>query len=282
MKKLLPLLCLCLATGVWAGNRADVNADGLVNAADLAVLGNVVAGNLDIGNYDLANVVVVAPQGGDFTSPLDAVNWVAAQSPSATKRFLVLVTPGVYHYSGQFKLPSYTTLCGYGPSNTRLIQDGAGYEGVYAYEVIDVSIANLQVEAPRWGVTAQASINVRLDHVVVSVDGDVAYDLYGIVCRSSNMEIVDCEIKATQSLENHAAYALFLPYVASEAAPSVRVRTSILAGAAATQGMGYYHGKNSGSWGWALLFHCILGGETNSTTQLIRFACCDPNGNPEP
>ena len=245
MKKLLPLISLCLASFVWAGNRADVNADGVVNAADLAVLGNVVPGNLDIGNYDLANVVVVAPQGGDFSSPLDAVNWVATQSPSSTKRFLVLVTPGVYHYTGQFMLPSYTTLCGYGPSNTRLVQDGAGYQGVYAYEVIDVSIANLQIEAPRYGVTAQASTNVRLDHVVVSVDGDVANDLYGIVCRSSNMEIVDCEIKATQSLEDHAAFALFLPYVASEAAPYVRVRTTILAGAAATQGMGYTMAKTA-------------------------------------
>ena len=282
MKKLLPLICLCLASFVWAGNRADVNADGVVNAADLTLLGNVVAGNLDIGNYDLANVVVVAPQGGDFTSPMDAVNWVATQSPSATKRFLVLVTPGVYHYTGQFMLPSYTTLCGYGPSNTRLIQDGAGYQGVYAFGVIDVSIANLQVEAPRTGVTAQTSANVRLDHVVVSVDGDVANDLYGIVCRSSNMEVVDCEVRATQSLENYAAFALFLPYVASEAQPSVRVRTTILVAGAATQGMAYYHGKNSGGWGWASLFHCILVGDTNSVTQLVRFACCDQNGNPEP
>jgi hypothetical protein len=282
MKKLLPLICLCLASFVWAGNRADVNADGVVNAADLALLGNVVAGNLDIGNYDLANVVVVAPQGGDFTSPLAAVNWVATQSPSATKRFLVLVTPGEYHYSGQFMLPSYTTLCGYGPSNTRLIQDGANYEGVYAYEVIDVAVANLQIEAKVLGVTAQASFNVRLEHVVVSVDGDIGYDIWGVVCRSTNMEIVDCEIRATQRLTNYAGYALFLPYVEAEVQPYVRVRNSILSGGAVTQGKGYYHGKNSGSWGWALLFHCILVGDTNSVTQLVRFACCDQNGNPEP
>jgi hypothetical protein len=200
---------------MWAGNRADVNADGVVNAGDLTVLGNLVAGNLDIGNYDLANVVVVAPQGGDFTSPLDAVNWVATQSPSNTKRFLVLVTPGVYHYTGQFMLPSYTTLCGYGPSNTRLIQDWAGYQGMYAYEVIDVSIANLQIEAPHWGDRRPA---ITCGWITGCPDGDIASDLYGIVCRSSNMEIVDCEVRATQSVENYAAWAL-LPYVVSEVQP---------------------------------------------------------------
>jgi hypothetical protein len=281
MRRLLLLLCLCLWTAVWAGNRADVNADRAVNAADLAVLGNLVAGNLDLGNYDLANVVVVAPQGGDFSSPRDAVDWVAGQSPSSTERFVVLVTPGVYHYSGQFYLPSYTTLCGYGPGNTRLVQD-SNYAGVNIPDRSDSSIANLTIEASDIGVFTQTSTNVRLDHVVMEVLGSGTKNIYGILCNSSIMEVVDCEVRVGQNLVGYPAYALYLAYTSGMANPNVRVRTTMLSGDAKTSSLGYYHAKTDPDHGWAFLFHCILIGETNTATQLVRFGCCDPSGNPVP
>ena len=75
------ILSVCLP----AGNRADVNADQAVNAADSAVLANILSGNLDLAGYDLANVVVVAPQGGDFTDPRTRCSgWPASLPPPPT------------------------------------------------------------------------------------------------------------------------------------------------------------------------------------------------------
>ncbi len=112
------LLCQAPAQG---GNRADVNADQVVNAADTVLLANIVAGNLDVANYELETVVVVAPQGGDFTDPADAADWVQTQSPGPTHRFVILVTPGEYSVNHAIILISYTTLQGYGSRASRII-----------------------------------------------------------------------------------------------------------------------------------------------------------------
>jgi hypothetical protein len=113
-------LLLCLAPAL-AGNRADVNADQAVNAVDTVLLANIVAGNLDVANYNLETVVVVAPLGGDFTNPADAADWVTAQSPGPTHRFVILVTPGEYTVTRAIELPGYTTLQGYGRRATRIL-----------------------------------------------------------------------------------------------------------------------------------------------------------------
>lgn len=282
MRRLLPLIWLCLSSWALAGNRADVNADRSVNAADLAILVNLVAGNIDIAGYDLANVVVVAPQGGDFTNPVDASDWVKTQSPSANRRFVILVTPGVYRYWNQFILPSYTTLCGYGPGNTRLVQGSSGYEGVYAYDNVEVTIANLRIDAPRWGVTAQASSRVRLEHCLINVSGEVHYTVYGITCWSSDVEVVDCEVTATHNLADHPAYALYLPYTSGDTDPYIRLRSSVFLSTTPTAGLAYYHFRADATHGRALFFQCIMSGQTNATTQLVRFGCSDPNGIPVP
>ena len=108
------LLAVLSLAMVFPGNKADVNSDQAVNIADSVVLANIVAGNIPLSNYDLANVVVVAPQGGDFTDPADAADWVAAQNPAQTKQFVILITPGYYTITRQLVLPRYTTLQGYG------------------------------------------------------------------------------------------------------------------------------------------------------------------------
>ena len=115
------LLCVCPA---MAGNRADVNADRAVNAADSVCLANILAGNLDASEFNLESVVVVAKQGGDFTDPADAADWVATQSPGQSNRFVILVAPGSYTLTRPITLPSYTTLRGYGPANTVLYRTG--------------------------------------------------------------------------------------------------------------------------------------------------------------
>ena len=120
MKKLTLILCLCLTLPLLAGNRADLNGDQAVDALDLALLGNVLTGNLDVANYDLYNVVVVAPQGGDFTDPADAADWVAAQGPNLEDRYVILITPGRYYLARTIQLPRCTSLVGYGPEASQL------------------------------------------------------------------------------------------------------------------------------------------------------------------
>lgn len=121
------LMLLLLAAagffGVRAGNRADINADRAVNATDLTTLSNILAGNIDLSNYNLANVVVVAPQGGDFTNPCDAADWVSSQSPGPAKRFVILITPGSYYIDRTLDLSAYTSLIGYGPEQSLLIKN---------------------------------------------------------------------------------------------------------------------------------------------------------------
>ncbi len=140
------LIVILLAAPVPAGNRADVNANQAVNAADTVLLANIVAGNLDVANYDLETVVVVAAQGGDFTSPVDAAEWVGAQVPSATNRFVILITPGKYITSEDVFMPSYTTLQGYGRKVSQIVRgpaSGSGPRTVYCWEAVNVSIRDL-------------------------------------------------------------------------------------------------------------------------------------------
>jgi len=74
-----------------ASNRADINGDHSVDGVDQAILSNLLSGNLDLADYDLSNIVVVAGQGGDFTTISSAMSWVDRQNPSETNRFLVYV-----------------------------------------------------------------------------------------------------------------------------------------------------------------------------------------------
>jgi hypothetical protein len=137
------LLCLAPALG---GNRADVNADQVVNAADTVLLANIVAGNLDVANYDLETVVVVAPQGGDFTNPADAADWIQTQSPGPTHRFVILVTPGEYTIDHAIILIGYTTLQGYGPKASRIVANmGASSYVIRAMDCDQVAVRDLAV-----------------------------------------------------------------------------------------------------------------------------------------
>lgn len=129
------LLCVCPA---MAGNRADVNADQVVNAADTVLLANIVAGNLDAADYNLETVALVAPQGGDFTNPADAADWVTAQSPGPAHRFVILVTPGEYTVNRTIDLPAYTTLQGYGRRATRIL----GGSLVEEFALLEASFAD--------------------------------------------------------------------------------------------------------------------------------------------
>ncbi len=197
------LAVFSLAT-VFPGNKADINGDHAVNVADSVVLANIIAGNIPLANYDLSNVVVVAPQGGDFTDPADAADWVAAQSPAQNKPFVILVTPGYYTITRQLVLPRYTTLQGYG----KVSVISAAITGAYDYEaavvkcwdgmatIKDINIYNTGTaeNTKAVGIYSQQYINIRNCTVWVSHSGTNGEPI-GI--SGSRTTVNDSDITAT-------------------------------------------------------------------------------------
>jgi hypothetical protein len=181
---LIALFAFCAGSAA-AGNRADVNADRAVNAADSVCLANILAGNIDASEFNLENVVVVAPQGGDFTDPADAADWVAEQNPSPHNRFVILVTPGEYELTRGIWLPSYTTLRGYGRKNSIIMRSGGTASPPYGAVVVlnsthESAIEDLRLTKGSGGSTNTATIyifssSVLIENCDVSLGSTVEY-----------------------------------------------------------------------------------------------------------
>jgi hypothetical protein len=304
-KQLVICVFICLTVWAWGGNRADVNADQLVNSTDLAVLANLVSGNLDIAGYDLANVVVVAPQGGDFTNPADAADWVATQSPSTSNRFLIWVTPGEYSTGGTINIPSYTTLKGSGWNS--ILDLGSG-NAISCTSKTEVVIADLQILG-RGGVSMHACSAFLLRHLMIDTYyNSSTYDSRCInAVDSSDVIVEDCVLKSNGGASSisaaylvfnsnsvvqmrgctgsvsHArtttrAIALYVYDPGGVTNPEFRVENCRLTATATTAGYAYYLRKDTPAVGWTRLFNCILLGTASTTTQLVRWNCCDPDG----
>jgi hypothetical protein len=187
-------LCVCPAA---AGNRADVNADRAVNAADSVCLANILAGNLDASEFNIENVVVVAPQGGDFTNPADAADWVAEQNPSSHNRFVILVTPGDYELTRGIWLPSYTTLRGYGRENSIISRAGGTASPPYGAVVV---LNN----------TGPSSIE---DITLYKTSGGTTYTT-AIYIYNSSVRIENCRVSTMSTVEMGVAiYSLGTSYI---------------------------------------------------------------------
>jgi hypothetical protein len=289
----------------WGGNRADINADQSVNSADMTVLANLLTGNLDIAGYDLANVVVVAPQGGDFTNPRDAAIWVAAQSPSASNRFLIWVAPGEYSSSSIY-LPSYTTLKGSDRRNCRLSLPNV--VAINCDNATDVTIADLQIYSRACvDVRTCTSVLLRNVHLESYYNSGTFDSRCANVLDSSEVTFEDCSLTSTggpnstlsaylvfngdsditlkgcTGVVSHErtielAIALYMDDPGDAVDPEFRVENCRLTATAATAGYAYYLRKDTPALGWTRLFNCILLGTNNTTTQLVRWNCCDPDG----
>ena len=309
---LIATVCLCLAVFLPAGNRADVNADRWVNAADSTVLANLLAGNLDLADYDLANIVVVAPQGGDFTSPLDALNWVAGQSPSAANRFVVLVAPGEYTVPATLSIPSYTTLRGYDRVNCRIIRSGTfllqaigrtnivienlslvneqssgtgGTRGVMLDDCTSVLVANVDMLVTDGGTVGALGIvladcaGVRLERIKATVTAlsSCTGTAYGIYDSGADVNVRDCEFFV---LHNRASTNAIGLYIGNPGGPQPQIRLDdcILKTWTVTALFNLYLLKASETFGWTRLFDCELDGGTMGDGQSIRWHCRTEDG----
>jgi hypothetical protein len=226
MKKFVPLFTLLslFVCSAEAGNRADVNADHVVNAADNVCLANILAGNLNASEFSLDNVVVVAPHGGDFTDAADAADWVATQSPSTTNRFVILVAPGEYTLTRPILLPAYTTLRGHGWRNT-LLQRAGGEETapygavVYLDDTYMNSIENIHIRKSTGGTTTSVAI----------------YNYDSIYC-----EVRDCVVEVASSVTNGIAVYAEGAYIMSFSNSEITVDAQYAPADLPTWAIGFY------------------------------------------
>ena len=210
MKKLALILWLCLAIPALAGNRADLNGDQAVDALDLALLGNVLTGNLDAASYDLSNVVVVAPQGGDFTDPADAADWVAAQGPNLADRYVILITPGRYYPARTIQLPRCTSLVGYGTVASQIHYTASSstppYGAIVSCDNVDnvgiVGLSLLKFSGAVGGgnmavfIRDSQTVKIRECRVYSWVNEDEAFGIYAAgTNESTEVEISNCRIE---------------------------------------------------------------------------------------
>lgn len=100
-------------TGPISGSKLGSHSHGVNDVVGLATA-------LDGKANRYANVIVVAKSGGDFTSPLDAVNSIT--DASSTNPYLVKIMPGVYEIppASFINVPAYVDIEGSGPGVTKI------------------------------------------------------------------------------------------------------------------------------------------------------------------
>ena len=302
------MLFFCVSAS-WAGNRADVNADGQVNALDLAVLSNLLAGNLALSNYDLAHVVVVSENGGDFTNPADAADWVAAQ---AFDYSAIVVTPGLYEVDRPIRLGSNSSLIGYAntsligrtinahigtPSDATVVQilgtnsavvncqilldvnpDGDdSYSGIYVSSD-NAFIRNSKIEV-RTVPGNTSAVFVEPNKKVLIEDSNL--DCANISVLNQKPSCVDTAgptiirrsiLKVQTFVVSQPSYAIYL-----RPGSDVKVYNSQIEAVSVTDGMNYYLFRYAGAHDYAF-FHSTMQGYRSGDANGIIFSCCNFDG----
>lgn len=185
------------------GRHGHDGADIVQGTIDVARLpvgtgpGTVAAGN---HNHDIlptkpANLIVVAPRGGDFTNPIDALN--AITDASADNPYLVRIMPGTYDLGiATLVMKPHVDIEGSGELNTRL-KGSAADAGVVAGASF-AELRHLTVEASGTEGTIvgifNASVAPRIASVTVTAEGGKgAYGVYNLMAAPT---LSDVTVKA--------------------------------------------------------------------------------------
>ncbi len=122
------------------------------------------------------NIIIVAKQGGDFATVVDAVNAIGVDSvypaASANNRYLIYVAPGIYD-DGRVIMKNYVDLEGAGQGVT-VITSNAGTGGISSAGATLVGAANSEVshltvenkgDPANWSYALYTAQNSRFTHV---------------------------------------------------------------------------------------------------------------------
>lgn len=174
-------------TGLNADTVDGKHASDLANAihshsqTDVTGLSSALAGKADVShNHDnlyqkkYANVIVVAKSGGDFTSPVDAMNSIT--DASSTNPYLVSIMPGVYNIGLiSLQMKPYVDIEGSGENVTKItgninsgmygVVDGASYA-----EIRFLTIENTGSDT-NIGFSINQKTNTKMTNITVNATG---------------------------------------------------------------------------------------------------------------
>lgn len=150
-----------------------------------------------------ANVIVVAKSGGDYSDPVEAVNF-ANNVATAENPYLVKVMPGLYNVVQRVALGQHVNLEGAGTTATTI--HGTNIADGVVTTTGNNSISNLRIESVTDGsVTNNIALSVNnsynlpvlettIKHVVLSAQGE-SYNSYGL--REDFTTVIGDDIRAT-------------------------------------------------------------------------------------
>jgi hypothetical protein len=142
------------------------------------------------------NVIVVASSGGDYASPVDAMN--AITDASASKLYLVKIMPGVYNIgSNKIQMKAYVDIAGSGENVT--IINGTS---TYGSGVVEVSSTSEIRQLSVYNTGSGAAINItggspKITNIIASTITVSGQPGYGIYTGSSSPTIMN--VTATSS-----------------------------------------------------------------------------------
>lgn len=210
-----------LSTALAAkADQATVDT-ALAAKANQATVDAALAGKAALNHaHLLGNVAVVATEGGEYTSPLAAMNDLAnwCGTPSASNPCLIKVMPGVYDIgANSISLVSNVSIDGAGAAVTK-IASSSGYPGtIYAFSGVQGgTLSNLTIENHS-AVNGAAARSVYVDGDATSLDishctlisepgpntGPIALDSY----RNTSVQLSDSALIASTS-GSYSSYGL--------------------------------------------------------------------------
>jgi hypothetical protein len=155
-----------------------------------------------IGFY--SNVIIVAPSGGDYTSPVDAMNSIT--DASATNPYLVKIMPGVYDIgTNSVQMKPYVDIEGSGEVTTKITGTVSSDTTPPTAGVVNgsdnVEIRFLTVENTGTGYLKAAIYNnnasPKITHIIVTVSGgNHSYGVYNSLSSSPTMTNVTVTVNA--------------------------------------------------------------------------------------
>jgi len=172
-----------------------------------------------------SKVIIVAPSGGDFTSPVDALNSITGSS--STNPYLVKIMPGIYDIgSNSVNMKSYVDIEGSGQSVT-IIKGNVDSETA---GVVNGATAGRPGPPP--------VANLRFLTVENYGSGS-----WGIAVKGARIGMRHVNAESTGSAVNKAAVYLYPSYGSSSWSSSVSMETVrlVVTGSGSTNCYGIYH-----------------------------------------
>lgn len=220
-----------------------------------------------------ANLIIVAESGGDFTSVATALASISDSSES--KRYAVLVAPGVFEETEVCLVPAFVELRGSGRTATLLTSSRSGSvqnSGSATVSVADhARVSHMTIAND--GSSSTFSIGVFggslsrdtvLEQLDIRVDGSGGVGHFGIYVNESDLLIDSCKVLAAGANAGSAVNSALSVTDSVSAFSQPLVRHSDLRGQGVNSGYGLFLSKTA-----ATLQSCLVEGDFRSISTSI-------------